>query len=222
MAMGDTYFDPIGLHVRPGATVRFEIEAGTHSATAYPDRVPSGAAPFDSGTISAGGFGHTFDTPGTYDYYCTPHRAMGMVGRVVVGEPGGPAEASPIPDGAVPESEAIVERGAVPVESFDGADGDVRAGPTGSTSGRPMGPRFGMTNGRGPGWMALVPVGLSTAVIGLVGGVAYWASRRGTTGTTGDDSAVATLRERYARGEIDAEEYADRERRLQRRGRDDE
>ena len=26
----------------------------------------------------------TFDTAGTYDYYCEPHRGAGMVGKVVV------------------------------------------------------------------------------------------------------------------------------------------
>jgi len=36
-----------------------------------------------------------------------------MVGRIVVGSPGGPAEDSPIPDGDVPESEAIIEQGAI-------------------------------------------------------------------------------------------------------------
>lgn len=68
--MGDFYFDPIGLNIDPGTTVRFEIAAGTHSATAYSDRIPSGAPPFDSGILSAGGFTHTFETRGTYDYYC--------------------------------------------------------------------------------------------------------------------------------------------------------
>jgi len=26
----------------------------------------------------------TFDTAGTYDYYCEPHRGAGMVGKVIV------------------------------------------------------------------------------------------------------------------------------------------
>ena len=28
----------------------------------------------------------TFDTPGVYYYWCTPHKGMGMIGLVVVGE----------------------------------------------------------------------------------------------------------------------------------------
>ena len=31
-------------------------------------------------------FSMTFDTPGIYYYWCTPHKSMGMIGLVVVGE----------------------------------------------------------------------------------------------------------------------------------------
>ncbi|WP_336343360.1 plastocyanin/azurin family copper-binding protein [Halalkalicoccus ordinarius] len=30
-------------------------------------------------------FEHTFDSPGVYKYYCTPHVAMGMKGAIFVG-----------------------------------------------------------------------------------------------------------------------------------------
>ena len=32
----------------------------------------------------------TLIVPGVYDYYCMPHEAVGMVGRIVVGQPLGP------------------------------------------------------------------------------------------------------------------------------------
>lgn len=32
----------------------------------------------------------TLPLPGVYDYFCAPHEATGMVGRVIVGRPGGP------------------------------------------------------------------------------------------------------------------------------------
>ena len=36
-------------------------------------------------TTSTGqSFEHTFNTPGTYDYYCEPHRGMGMTGSITV------------------------------------------------------------------------------------------------------------------------------------------
>jgi len=59
--MGNNYFEPIGLHIEPGTTVRFEIAAGTHSATAYENRIPSDASAFDSEVISSGGFEYTFE-----------------------------------------------------------------------------------------------------------------------------------------------------------------
>ena len=179
IAMGNNYFDPIGLSVEPGTTVRFEIEAGSHSATAYDDRIPTGASPFDSGVLSAGSFEHTFDTPGTYDYYCIPHRSMGMVGRIIVGEPGGPAEATPIPDGDVPESQVILEQETVLIDQFDESDGN---------HGGMMGSGSGMMNGGGPGWMILMPLGFLTVVLGLSAGTAYWVARRVTSAGSGSEA----------------------------------
>jgi pseudoazurin len=34
-------------------------------------------------------YAYTFDTPGVYLYQCTPHKSMGMIAIVVVGEPDG-------------------------------------------------------------------------------------------------------------------------------------
>jgi plastocyanin/uncharacterized membrane protein len=200
--MDNTHFDAIGIHVEPGTTVQFEIASGSHSATAYEDRIPDEATPFDSGTISEGSFEHTFDTPGTYDYYCQPHRSMGMVGRIVVGEPGGPAEATPIPDGEVPDSESIVEQGAVGIDEFDDADG--------GGNGKMKHGGAGMMSPGDMGWKLLMPVGFLTIVLGLAGGVSYWASRRGSADATEQESPMAVLEKRYARGEIDEEEFHER------------
>jgi hypothetical protein len=41
-----------------------------------------------------------------------------MVGRIVVGQPGGPAAGGMPPDGKVPTSQTIVEKGVVSYESF--------------------------------------------------------------------------------------------------------
>lgn len=209
VSMHNNNFDPIGLYVEPGTTVRFEIEEGSHSATAYADRLPADAAPFDSGVLSQGEFEHTFEVPGTYDYYCIPHKSMGMVGRIVVGSPGGPAERNPIPDGAVPGSERIVQEGTVSAGDFD----DPPGGGGGMMGGGP-----GMMGERGSGWMMLMPLGFVTALAGVVGGIAYLAGRQGGQPSTTHDPAVATLRERYARGEIDEDEYRERRRRLEQDG----
>ncbi|MFC4451975.1 plastocyanin/azurin family copper-binding protein [Halorussus aquaticus] len=124
------YFDPIGLFVESGETVTFEIQSGSHSATAYKKgtssasvtRIPEGAEAFNSEILSEQGatYEHTFETTGTYDYFCIPHKTLGMVGRIVVGEPGGPAEGSMPPDGEVSESQTIVDQGSVSYSEFSG------------------------------------------------------------------------------------------------------
>ncbi len=92
-------FDPIGLYVEPGTTIRWIARANVHTTTAYHPRndhhslrIPAGAAPWDSGFLVHPGdhFEVTLTVPGVYDYYCMPHEAAGMVGRIVVGRPDGP------------------------------------------------------------------------------------------------------------------------------------
>ena len=92
-------FDPIGLLIAPGQTVRWINQANVHTATAYhPDndghalRIPEGANPWDSGFLVEPGdsFEVTLTVEGVYDYFCTPHEIAGMVGRIVVGQPAGP------------------------------------------------------------------------------------------------------------------------------------
>jgi plastocyanin len=93
------WFDPIGLLVAPGTTVRWTVRQNVHTTTAYhpknerhPLRIPEGATPWDSGVLVHAGdhFDVILTVPGVYDYYCTPHESAGMVGRIVVGKPGGP------------------------------------------------------------------------------------------------------------------------------------
>jgi plastocyanin len=92
------WFDPVGLYVPPGTTVRWIVRDNVHTSTAYHPsndrhslRIPEGALPWDSGYLvhPEEHFDLTLRVPGVYDYYCTPHEAAGMVGRIVVGlEPG--------------------------------------------------------------------------------------------------------------------------------------
>src|SRR5919202_3075076 len=92
-------FDPIGLEVAPGTTVRWVLEANVHTTTAYhpdndrhPLRIPEAARPWDSGYLVDPGqaFEVTLTVEGVYDYFCAPHEMAGMVGCIVVGRPGGP------------------------------------------------------------------------------------------------------------------------------------
>lgn len=98
---GKTYFDPVGVRIAPGDTVRWVQLSGFHSITAYHPsndnhelRIPASAQPWDSDILLAdypkrgATFEHVFVVPGVYDYFCKPHEMAGMVGRIVVGIPG--------------------------------------------------------------------------------------------------------------------------------------
>lgn len=93
------WFDPIGIYVEPGTTVRWIVRENVHTTTAYHPsndkhslRIPETAKPWDSGYLVQPGkhFDITLTVPGVYDYYCTPHEGAGMVGRIVVGNSRGP------------------------------------------------------------------------------------------------------------------------------------
>ena len=94
-------FDPIGLLIQRGQTVRWIMDSpgNPHTTTAYHPRngrhslrIPDGAVPWDSGFLVNVGdrFEVTLTADGVYDYFCLPHEAGGMVGRIVVGRPAGP------------------------------------------------------------------------------------------------------------------------------------
>ena len=93
------WFDPIGLYVNPGTTVRWIVRDNVHTTTAYHPcndkhslRIPESALAWDSGYLvhPHEHFDVTLTVPGVYDYYCTPHEVAGMVGRIVVGDSRGP------------------------------------------------------------------------------------------------------------------------------------
>lgn len=79
------------------------VGSRAHTVTAYGAMIPEEAAYFASGGFDSqdaalsgwpesGGidpgetYAHTFETPGEHRYYCIPHEAGGMKGRVVVTE----------------------------------------------------------------------------------------------------------------------------------------
>jgi plastocyanin len=91
------WFDPIGIHVEPGAMLRWTNRdpGNSHTVTAYhpkisgrPRRMPRNAKPWDSDYLLPDEtFSLTLTEEGVYDYYCIPHEHAGMVGRIVVGGP---------------------------------------------------------------------------------------------------------------------------------------
>lgn len=99
------YFEPTGLYIEPGDTIRFIADSPHHTVTAlheqhgYPfSRVPEGVGPLSSPVIPVGQtWEYTFETAGVYDLLCIPHELFGMSIRVVVGEATGPG-AQPVPE----------------------------------------------------------------------------------------------------------------------------
>lgn len=78
-------FGPAAIRVDPGTTVVWEwTGAGSVHNVADED------GNFESELTDEEGatFEHTFETEGVYRYACTPHKAMGMKGAVVVGAAG--------------------------------------------------------------------------------------------------------------------------------------
>ncbi|MFD1633244.1 halocyanin domain-containing protein [Haloplanus ruber] len=78
---GGFAFDPAAVRVDPGTTVVWEWtgSGGLHNIVAA-------TGDFDSGEPVSGGaatFEYTVPEAGTWRYYCTPHRALGMKGVLV-------------------------------------------------------------------------------------------------------------------------------------------
>jgi len=126
------WFDPVGILIRPGQTIRWinRDPGNSHTATAYhpanfdrPRRMPDGVKPWNSDYLLPDEtFSVTFRHPGIYDYYCVPHEHAGMVGRIVVGSPQPPGwimagdQAQDVPDDALrafPAIEDIMRSGTV-------------------------------------------------------------------------------------------------------------
>lgn len=124
-----SYFDPVGLYLKPSDSATFVVKIGTHSALVYhPDniyaettRIPADAPARRSKVLQEGeSYEHTFDIVGTHDYYCIPHKTLGMVARIVVGKSGGPAEGSMPPDGEGPKANTTLREGSVSHDGFTG------------------------------------------------------------------------------------------------------
>jgi plastocyanin len=104
---GQWYYNPPGLYIQKGQRVRWTAGKWGATITAFhPNnmnhelRIPEAAKPFDSGILGEDSpkyntFEWAFDVEGTYDYFSKNHEVVGLVGRIVVGTPGGPAEKNP-------------------------------------------------------------------------------------------------------------------------------
>lgn len=78
VSIQNNFFSPRTLTINEGDTVTWLQRGQNHDTV-------STAGLWSSGILSAGEtFSFTFDTAGTYSYYCTPHRSQGMTGTITV------------------------------------------------------------------------------------------------------------------------------------------
>lgn len=105
IGMSRTEFHPDVYEVSVGDTVVWQnTSEADHTVTAYEDLIPEDAEYFASGGYESqtaayeawddrGGrlgtrdtFEHTFEVPGSYEYFCIPHEGAEMIGEIVVSE----------------------------------------------------------------------------------------------------------------------------------------
>lgn len=74
-------FSSDDVTISPGTTVRW-----TNTSSLFHTVTPDGHTEWSSADLSGNGstFSHTFSTPGTYAYFCSPHQGDGMVGVIRV------------------------------------------------------------------------------------------------------------------------------------------
>jgi plastocyanin len=83
-------YEPESLTVTTGDTVTWSWASNNHNivvesqpdAASWPGTDGGGSKTYDDGYE----YSYTFDTPGTYEYFCTPHKSLGMKAEVVVEE----------------------------------------------------------------------------------------------------------------------------------------
>src|SRR6476660_10559094 len=87
------FFSPSSVTIQPGDTVQWTWSSSGHSSTSGTPGHPTGL--WDSTVLNEGAvFSHTFNSAGSFPYYCTPHGALfGMTGMVTVSN----ANPSPTP-----------------------------------------------------------------------------------------------------------------------------
>ncbi|HLN54189.1 MAG TPA: plastocyanin/azurin family copper-binding protein [Lentimicrobium sp.] len=77
----DNTFSPKDIEVKVGDTVRWVWTSGAHTTTSA--EIPAGAAAWDSPlTTNVQQFDYVVTVEGTYNYVCTPHIDLGMVGTI--------------------------------------------------------------------------------------------------------------------------------------------
>ncbi len=94
-ADGVMVFEPAFVKIAPGDTVKFVSTDKGHNAESIKGMLPEGTAPFVG--KSNEDIAVKFEQEGVYGIKCLPHYGMGMVGMIVVGNPGNVDQAKAVP-----------------------------------------------------------------------------------------------------------------------------
>jgi hypothetical protein len=107
-------FVPSSVTIHPGDTVQWSWSSSGHTSTSGTPGSPNGL--WDSGFLNPGQtFSHTFNTAGSFPYYCTAHgQCCGMVGTVTVSNP----TPTPAPTPTPTPRPAVTTNPATEVASF--------------------------------------------------------------------------------------------------------
>jgi plastocyanin len=124
---GDLVFSPSSVTIHPGDQVRWTFSSGGHSTTSGSPGMPNGI--WDSGIRSQGAtFTRTFNSTGTFPYYCTPHGGCcAMVGTVTVANASPTPSPTPMPTGTPSATPASI-LGNISTRSFVQTDDNVMIG----------------------------------------------------------------------------------------------
>ena len=124
---GDLVFDPDLVTIHPGDQVKWTWDFGGHSTTSGSPGQPNGI--WDSGIHNGGAtFTRTFNSVGTFPYYCTPHGGCcNMVGTVMVVNASPTPSPTPMPT-PTPSATPTSMLGNISTRSFVQTDDNVMIG----------------------------------------------------------------------------------------------
>jgi pseudoazurin len=105
-------YSPEIVRIEPGDTVVFVPTDKGHNTVSIDGMLPDGSGRINIGFNKEGSV--ALEQPGIYGIKCTPHVGLGMVGLIIVGDPGGSEEirrvAAKLPPKARQRMEALLAR----------------------------------------------------------------------------------------------------------------
>lgn len=136
---GNLTFKPEHLEIRPGSTVRWVWKSDDHNIVVdkQPENADWNGSPGSQSDLHDSGFSftHTFDTLGTFQYYCQPHQSAGMTAEIVVTETPQsptPTDTQDADDSAGTEEETPTDTPASVMDKTDQEQISIAVGPDGS------------------------------------------------------------------------------------------